>query len=70
MTLVITDAVIVTGEPERRILDHAAIAIEADRIAAFGPSAEIERAYPDAEWMPGRSLAVFPASSTRTPTPR
>lgn len=44
MTLLITDTVIVTGEPERRILDHAAIAIEADRIIAIGPTAAIERA--------------------------
>ncbi|MBX6373662.1 MAG: amidohydrolase family protein [Acetobacteraceae bacterium] len=70
MTLVITDTVIVTGEPERHILDHAAIAIEADRIAAFGPTTEIERAFPDAERMPGRGLAVFPGfvnAHTHTP---
>ena len=70
MTLLITDTVIVTGEPDRRILDHAAIAIEAGRIAAFGPTAELEQSYPAAERMAGRGLAVFPGfinAHTHTP---
>jgi 5-methylthioadenosine/S-adenosylhomocysteine deaminase len=70
MGLLITDTTIVTGEPERRILDHAAIAVEADRILALGPSAEIERAHPDFERLPGRGLAVFPGfvnAHTHTP---
>lgn len=70
MALLITDTVIVTGEPDRRILDHAAIVIEADRIAAFGPVADIDRAHPDAERISGRGLAVFPGfinAHTHTP---
>lgn len=60
MDLLITDAVIVTCDDDRRILDHAAVLVRGDRIAAVGPSEELERAHPGAERMPGRGLAVFP----------
>ncbi|WPB83479.1 amidohydrolase family protein [Sediminicoccus rosea] len=60
MDLLITDTVVVTQDDERRLLDHAAIAIKGDRIAAVGDSATLEREHPDLPRFPARGLAVFP----------
>ncbi|MCX7370825.1 MAG: hypothetical protein NTW56_00025 [Alphaproteobacteria bacterium] len=60
MDLLITDTVIVTGDAERRILEHAAILVRGGRIAAIGESAALEAAHPDVPRMAGRGLAVFP----------
>ena len=60
MDLLITDTVVVTGDEERQILDHAAIAVLDGQIAAVGPSAELERQFPSLERFAARGLAVFP----------
>lgn len=60
MDLLITDTVVVTCDDERRILDRGAVAVRGNRIAAVGPSAELERRFPDLERFPGRGLAVLP----------
>jgi len=43
--ILITNATVITMDPERRVLENAAIAIVGDRIAALGPTAEIEAKY-------------------------
>jgi 5-methylthioadenosine/S-adenosylhomocysteine deaminase len=60
MDLLVTDAVIVTQDENRTILDRGAIAIMGDRIAALGPTAAIEAAHPDLPRMAGRGKAVLP----------
>lgn len=60
MTLLITDTVAVTCDEGRRVLEHAAILVDAGRIAAIGPTADLERAHPGAERLDGRGLAVLP----------
>ncbi len=40
---------VVTMDPQRRILEDGAVAIEGDRIAAVGPTDELMRTYPHAE---------------------
>lgn len=60
MSVVLRDTTVVTGDPGRRVLYNAAIAIEDDHIAALGPSPEITRAYPQAEVVDCRGKVVFP----------
>jgi len=60
MDLLITDALIITNDAQRRILDRAALAIRDTRILAVGPTAELEPAHPDIPRMSARGLAVFP----------
>jgi 5-methylthioadenosine/S-adenosylhomocysteine deaminase len=58
--MLITDTVAVTCDAQRRVMQHAAILVDAGRIAAIGPTAELEAAYPHAERVDGRGLAVLP----------
>lgn len=58
--LLIADALVVTCDATRRILERAAVAVQGGRIAAVGPSAELEARYPALPRMAGRGLAVFP----------
>lgn len=60
MDLLITDAVVVTCDEARSLLEHAAVAIRGDRIAAVGDSAALEREFPELPRFSGRGLAVFP----------
>lgn len=60
MDLLVTDAVIVTQDDKRTILDRGAIAIQGDRIAAIGPTAGLEAAYPALPRISGRGRAVLP----------
>jgi 5-methylthioadenosine/S-adenosylhomocysteine deaminase len=60
MPIVIRDATIVTGDAGRTVHHRAALAVEGDRIAAVGPSAEIEHRFPGADVVDGRGKAVFP----------
>jgi 5-methylthioadenosine/S-adenosylhomocysteine deaminase len=60
MDLLITDALVVTCDAERRVLDRAAVMVQGDRIAAIGRSEELERLHPNLPRFPGRGLAVFP----------
>ena len=47
MTTIITNTTIVTCDPQRAVHYGAAMAIDEGRIAAIGPSDEIEARYPD-----------------------
>lgn len=60
MTTLITNATIVTGDAAGTIHHGGAIAIEGNRIAAIGPTAEIAARYPKAEVVDGTGRAVFP----------
>src|SRR5687767_6245642 len=61
MPTVIRNATIVTGDPGRTIHHDGAIALDGDRIVAVGPTADLERRFPDAaDMVDGRGKAVFP----------
>jgi 5-methylthioadenosine/S-adenosylhomocysteine deaminase len=60
MTIVIHDTAIATVDDRDTVHYGAAIAIEQDRIAAIGPSAEILALYPTAEKMDGSGKLVMP----------
>lgn len=60
MTIVIHDAAIATVDDRDSVHYAAAIAIERDRIAAIGPSAEILARYPEAEKVDGSGKLVMP----------
>lgn len=60
MALLITDTVVVTCDAQRRILENAAVAVQGNRIAAVGPSAELEQRFAHLERFPGHGLAVLP----------
>lgn len=58
--LLITGAVIVTLDRERRILGDGALAIAADRIADVGPRAKVEPRFDAAQVIDGRRFVVTP----------
>jgi 5-methylthioadenosine/S-adenosylhomocysteine deaminase len=60
MQTIIHNTTIVTADDTFAVLDDAAIVIEADRIAAMGPTAEMLARYPAAERVDGRDKAVMP----------
>src|SRR5262245_25774566 len=60
MTILIRHATIVTGDAGRTIHHDGAVAVDADRIVAVGPTAEVEHRFPRAEMVDGRGKAVFP----------
>jgi len=60
MPIVIRDTTVVTSDAARTVHHDAAIVVDADRIAAIGPTEEIDRRYPGAERVDGRGKAVFP----------
>lgn len=60
MDALLTDAVVVTQDEERRILDRAAVAVRGDRIAAVGDAASLEAAHPDLPRVPLRGRAILP----------
>lgn len=60
MDLLITDALVVTCDAERTLLERTAIAIHGSRIAAIGPTAAMEAQFPALDRFPARGLAVFP----------
>jgi len=58
--LLITDTLAITCDGERRVLPRAAVLVEAGRIAAIGPTEELEARHAHAERIDGRGLAVLP----------
>ena len=60
MTLIIHGTTILTIDDADHVLHGAAIAIEAGRIAALGPDAEVLPRYPGATLIDGRDRAVLP----------
>lgn len=60
MPTLIHHTTLVTADDNGSVLDDAAICIEADRIRAIGPSADLLAHYPGAERIDGRGKAVLP----------
>ncbi len=58
--VLITNAVILTCDGNRSVIEHATIAVADNRIAAVGASSELEKAYPGFERFDARGLAVLP----------
>lgn len=58
--LIVTNAIVVTVDADRRVLHDAGIAIKGDRISAIGDSAEIANANPGAEVIDGKGMVVLP----------
>ena len=58
--VLITNAVILTCDDNRSVIEHAAIAVADNRIAAVGASSELEKTYADFERFDARGLAVLP----------
>jgi len=56
----IRDTTVVTSDAARTVHHEAAIVVDGDRIAAIGPTAEIDRRFPHAERVDGRGKAVLP----------
>ncbi len=61
MPTIIRDTIIVTSDPDGRVLYDGAIAVGDDGvIAAIGPTDDVVREHPDAEMVSARGKAVFP----------
>ncbi len=60
MAIVIHGAAVVTVDADDTVIYDGAVAIEADRIAAVGPSRDILARYPSAERIDGSGKAVMP----------
>ena len=60
MTTIIKNATVVTGNSDRTILYGAAIAVDADKIVAVGPTPEVLASHPSADQVDGAGKAVFP----------
>ncbi|MBI4771339.1 MAG: amidohydrolase family protein, partial [Chloroflexi bacterium] len=60
--MLITHATLATFGPDPRILQNHALLLEGDRIAALGPSAELERAHPAAERLDAGGKLLMPGN--------
>jgi 5-methylthioadenosine/S-adenosylhomocysteine deaminase len=58
--VLIRDALVVTMDPERRIITHGAVAIDKDAIVAVGKSEEVEARFAGREVIDGRRFVVAP----------
>lgn len=60
MTTVFTHTTVVTVDLGQTVLYDVALAVDADRITAIGPTEAVLQAYPQAEVYNGRGKALFP----------
>jgi putative selenium metabolism protein SsnA len=60
--MLITNAKLITWGTPNEILENHALYIEGDRIAALGPSAELQAKYPQAEIIDARGQYVMPGN--------
>ena len=58
--ILITGGTIITMDPERRVIDDGAVAVEGDRIVAVGPRAEVEAQHSAARTIDARRKVVMP----------
>jgi predicted amidohydrolase YtcJ len=58
--LLLSGGTVVTMDPERRVLENGAVAIEGSRIAAVGPAEELARSHPAARTIDCRGRALIP----------
>lgn len=60
MSFKLLNATVITQDEQRRIIDNAGVAVTNGRIAAVGPSADIERAWPALPIVDAAGKAVMP----------
>ena len=60
MSILLTNATIVTGNPNRDILYDSALIVDKGRIVALGPTPDLISQYPDAELVNCRGKTIFP----------
>ena len=60
MSILLTNATIVTGNADRNILYDATLAVDKGRITALGPTSDLLSKFPDAEQVDCRGKTVFP----------
>jgi cytosine/adenosine deaminase-related metal-dependent hydrolase len=60
MTTIFTHTTVVTVDAGQTVLYDAALAVDANRIVAIGPTAAVLQAYPQADIYDGRGKALFP----------
>ena len=60
MDAVITNALIITQDDERRIIPGGAVAVQGDRIVAVGPAGEVQAAHPGLPTVDARGKALLP----------
>jgi 5-methylthioadenosine/S-adenosylhomocysteine deaminase len=58
--VLVSGGLVVTMDPERRLLDPGAVAIEGNRIVAVGPAARLESEYAPARRIPAAGRMVLP----------
>src|ERR1700730_14078729 len=58
--LLVTDVTAVTMDGNRRVITGAALAIDGNRIAAVGKTAELTARHPEADRLPGRGMLALP----------
>ena len=58
--IIITNGIVVTMDPQRRVIENGAVAIEKDRIVAVGTTDEITAAYQAATIIDAKNKIVMP----------
>ena len=58
--ILITGGVVIAVDPERRIIENGAVAIERDRIVEVGPTDEVRARHRAAQVIDARGKAVLP----------
>jgi 5-methylthioadenosine/S-adenosylhomocysteine deaminase len=60
MTLLFSNATVITQDAARRVLEDAAVAVEGERIAAVGPTADLLARFPAAQHIDASGQAILP----------
>lgn len=60
MTFILTDAWLITMNPQRDVLEKASVCVERDRIAAVGTREDLQRRFPEAELVDCKGRIVMP----------
>ena len=58
--ILITGGTIITMDPDRRVIDDGAVAVEGDRIVAVGPRAEVEAQHTAARTIDAHRKVIMP----------
>lgn len=58
--VIVTNGIVVTMDPQHRIVEHGAVAVRGDSIVAVGPSVEIEARYESPKTIDARGGIIMP----------